>query len=123
MSTSWIPGLRIVTTRTFVITTCTIDRGPETRTIYHCVFYDIKYLYHGVIDCLFRRNQSNNYVADGLFLVEKILLLRTFNMGHTIVQLAKFAVIPTIGSSYEVTGNALQLINMLATALRTYFQV
>ena len=31
--------------------------------------------------------------------------------------------IPTVGGSYEVTGNALQLINMLATALRTYFQV
>ena len=33
-------------TGTLVAATGTIDRGPESRTIYHCVFYDSEYANH-----------------------------------------------------------------------------
>ena len=36
-----IPRLWVMTARTGMATSGTIDRGPETRTIYHCIFYDV----------------------------------------------------------------------------------
>ncbi len=44
-------------------------------------------------------------------------------MGYTVVELGKLATVPTVGSTYQVTGDALQLVDVVAAALRTNLQV
>ena len=44
-------------------------------------------------------------------------------MSYTVVKLSQLATVPAIGSTYEVTGDALQLVDVVASALRTNFQV
>ena len=41
-----VPRLRVMTTRTGVRTPRTIDGGPESRTVHHCVVYDVQNRYH-----------------------------------------------------------------------------
>ena len=44
-------------------------------------------------------------------------------MSYTVVKLSQLATVPAVGSTYEVTGDALQLVDVVASALRTNFQV
>ena len=44
-------------------------------------------------------------------------------MNDSVIQFREFGIVPTIGSTYQITGDALQLIDVLASALRTSFQV
>ena len=44
-------------------------------------------------------------------------------MGYSVVELGKLAAVPTVGGSYQVTGDALQLVDVVAAALRTYLEV
>ena len=43
-------------------------------------------------------------------------------MNHTVIQLGKFSRIPAVGSAYEVACDALELVDMRASAFRTYLQ-
>ena len=44
-------------------------------------------------------------------------------MGDTVVKLGKFATVPTIGGTYKVTCDTLQLVDVVTTTLRTNGQV
>ena len=44
-------------------------------------------------------------------------------MGYAVVKLGKLAAVPTVGGSYQITGDALQLVDVVAAALRTYLEV
>ena len=37
-----VPRLGVMAARTLVTAACTINGGPETRTVHHCIFYDIE---------------------------------------------------------------------------------
>lgn len=40
-------------------------------------------------------------------------------MGYSVVELGKFAAVPAVCSTYQITGDALQLVYVVAAALRT----
>ena len=44
-------------------------------------------------------------------------------MGYAVVEFGKLAAVPTVGGSYQITGDALQLVDVVAAALRTYLEV
>ena len=44
-------------------------------------------------------------------------------MGYSVVELGKFAAVPTVCSTYQITGDALQLVYVVTAALRTYLEV
>ena len=44
-------------------------------------------------------------------------------MHNPVVQLRQFRLVPAVGGTYEVAGDALQLVNVVAAAFRTDFQV
>ena len=46
-----------------------------------------------------------------------IILLCTSDMGYAVVELGKLAAVPTVGGSYQITGDALQLVDVVAPVL------
>lgn len=44
-------------------------------------------------------------------------------MYYAVVKLGEFSLVPTVGCTYKVTCNALQLIKVLAVALRALLKV
>ena len=44
-------------------------------------------------------------------------------MNHPVVQFRKFGIVPTVGGTYQVAGDALQLVDVFASAFRASFQV
>lgn len=44
-------------------------------------------------------------------------------MGYSVVELGKLAAVPTVGCTYQITGDALQLVDVVAAALRTNIEV
>ena len=44
-------------------------------------------------------------------------------MCHTVVELSQLAAVPAVGGTYQVTGDALQLVDVVAAALWTNLQV
>ena len=45
------------------------------------------------------------------------------DVGDAVVEFCELAAVPAVGCTHEVAGDALQLVNMAATALRTDFQM
>lgn len=44
-------------------------------------------------------------------------------MGYSVVELGKLAAVPAVCSTYQITGDALQLVYVVAAALRTKLEV
>ena len=44
-------------------------------------------------------------------------------MGYSVVKLGKLAAVPAVCSTYQITGDALQLVYVVAAALRTNLEV
>lgn len=44
-------------------------------------------------------------------------------MNDPVVQLCQLGIVPAVGCPHQVAGDALQLVDMLAAALRAFFQV
>ena len=44
-------------------------------------------------------------------------------MCNTVVELCQLATVPAVGGTYQVAGDALKLVDVVAAALRTYLQV
>ena len=44
-------------------------------------------------------------------------------MGNTVVELSQLATVPAVGGTYQVAGDALQLVDVVAAALWTNLQV
>ena len=38
-------------------------------------------------------------------------------MNHTVIELCQFGLIPTVGGTYEITGDALESVDIVATAI------
>ena len=43
-------------------------------------------------------------------------------MHNAILELSEFATVPTTGSTYKVSGDSLELVDMLASAVRTFLK-
>ena len=43
-------------------------------------------------------------------------------MDYAVVQLGQLRAVPTVGSTYQITGDTLQAVDAFASALRTFFQ-
>lgn len=44
-------------------------------------------------------------------------------MGYSVVELGKLAAVPAVCSTYQITGDALQLVDVVAAALRANLEV
>ena len=44
-------------------------------------------------------------------------------MYHAVAQLGELSAVPTAGCTYEVAGDALELVNLGALAMRTFLEV
>ena len=44
-------------------------------------------------------------------------------MNDTVVQLRQFSVVPSVGSTYQITGDTLSFIDVGASAFRASFQI
>ena len=44
-------------------------------------------------------------------------------MHHTVVELGELGIVPAVGGSHQITGDALQLVDGAAATLRAYFQI
>ena len=51
------------------------------------------------------------------------LLLGCVNMGYAVMEFGQLSAVPTISSTYKITGNSLKLVDVVASALRAYFQI
>ena len=74
-----------MTARTLVAAPCTIDGGPEPRTIHHRILNNVENPYHLL--------PLNSYL---LFLISKFLIIKEIlravvDMGHTVVELSELA--------------------------------
>ena len=77
----------------------TIDRGPEARTIYHRIFYNIQYGNHAYFFVILV-NLDVLDVLDNLERLKQFLLHATLDVCHAVVQLAELAVVPAVGSTH-----------------------
>ena len=104
MATAEVPRLGVMTAGALMAATRTIDGGPESRTIHHCIFKYIQY--------------SNHYS-----LFTKKILHAMIDVRHAVVELGEFTRVPTVSCAYEITRDALESVDVGATAFRTFFQV
>ena len=79
-------------TRTLMATAGTIDRGPESRTVHHRIFYDVEHSNHSIIT--------------------KQIFRAMVDMCHTVIELGEFASVPAVGGADEIARDALQLVNI-----------
>ena len=106
-----LPRLGVMTAWALVVTTSAIDGGPESRTVHHRIFYDIKNPYHF---SLFTFHYS---------LFPKHILCTVVDMGHAVVELGQLATVPAVGRTHEIARDALQLVDVRRAALRTLLQM
>ena len=64
--------------------------------------------------------RTHHQVQSSKFKVQCFLLS---NMCHTVVELCQLATVPAVGGTYQVAGDALKLVDVVAAALRTNLQV
>ncbi len=93
-----VPRLRIMAARTMVGASRTINGCAEARTA-------------TIVSCTM------------LNIANHLLHFFPSDMGYSVVELGQLAAVPAVCSTYQITGDALQLVDVVAAALRTNLEV
>ena len=62
-------------------------------------------------------------ILHSLFFTLHLFIMWCVDVGHTVVKFGELAAVPTVGSTYEVASDALQLVDVVTSALRANGEV